>query len=77
MTKLPETQSWLYDMFMEHGFHLVWRSGTYWADLLLEQTMMQSFKSQGGLIRGSKFEESVRVVWAFIEYASMSQHTFG
>lgn len=47
------------------------------ADLLLEQTMMQSFKSQGGLIRGSKFEESVRVVWAFIEYASMSQHTFG
>ena len=33
MTRLPETHPWLYDMFIQHGFHSVGRSGSYWAGL--------------------------------------------
>jgi len=78
MTKLPETHPWLYEMFLQHGFHSVRRSGRYWAglstDLLIEQTMMRSLKSRGGLTRGSGFEESVRMVWVLTMHQCASIH---
>ena len=42
---------------MEHGYHSVWQTSKRWAvlwtDLVIEQTMMKSVKSIGGLTRGN------------------------
>ena len=49
------------------GFPVIWRSSQYWAglgsDLVIEQTLMRSLKSQGGLMRGSGMSERQRTVW--------------
>ena len=78
MKDLPTTHPWLFDMFMTQGVHSVRRSDRYWAglstDLLIEQTMMRSLKSQGGITRGSGFEESVRVVWVLTMHHCASVH---
>jgi hypothetical protein len=50
-----------------NGFHVVRRSDKYWAglgsDLVIEQTLMRSLKSTGGLTRGSGMTEHQRAVW--------------
>ena len=50
------------------GFHVIRRSSQYWAglgsDLVIEQTLMRSLKSQGGLTRGSEMSEHQWTVWA-------------
>jgi len=50
------------------GVHVIRRSSQYWAglgsDLVIEQTLMRSLKSQGGLTRGSGMSELQRTVWA-------------
>ena len=50
------------------GFHVIRRSSQYWAglgsDLVIEQTLMRSLKSQSGLTRGSEMSEHQRTVWA-------------
>ena len=52
----------------QSGFHVIRRSSQYWAglgsDLVIEQTLMRSLKSQGGLTRGSGMSEHQRTVWA-------------
>ena len=67
MQKLPETNPWLYEQFSQHGYHTVRRSNRYWAglstDLAIEQIMMRSIKSRGGLTRGRGFTETVRLMW--------------
>ena len=54
-------------MFVNQGFHAVHRSNRYWeglwTDLVIEQVMMRSIKSQGGLPRGRGITESVRLQW--------------
>ena len=66
MLDLPNYYPWLYQCFIEHGFHTVRRNSRYWAglwtDLTIEQVMMQSIKSRGGLTRGRGLTESVRSV---------------
>ncbi|KAG1670492.1 Sulfotransferase family cytosolic 2B member 1 [Nymphon striatum] len=66
MLTMSETNSWLYHQFQE-GQHDVRRSGRFWAglwsDLVIEQTLMRSIKSSGGLTRGRGFEENVRHLW--------------
>jgi hypothetical protein len=66
MLSLAETNPWLNEQFQE-GRHAVRRSGRYWAglwsDLVIEQTLMRSLKSRGGLTRGRGFEENVRHLW--------------
>jgi hypothetical protein len=66
MLTMSETNSWLYQQFQE-GQHAVRRSGRYWAglwsDLVIEQTLMRSIKSSGGLTRGQGFKENVRHLW--------------
>ncbi len=54
--------------FTEQGFHTVRRSSRYWAglwtDLVIEQVMMRSIKSRGGLTRGRGVAETVRMLIA-------------
>ena len=58
---------WVYSCFKEKGYHTVRRSDRYWAglwtDLIIEQVMMRSLKSRGGLTRGRGITESVRLLW--------------
>ena len=55
MTALPETHPDVHKKF-EEGFHVVRRSNRYWAglstDLIIEQVLMRSVKTHGGLTRG-------------------------
>ena len=67
MLCLEEDRPWLYKQYKEHGYHCVRRSDKYWAglwtDLVIEQTMMRSIKSIGGLTRGRGMDEALRTVW--------------
>jgi hypothetical protein len=51
----------------ELGRHVIRRSDQYWAglgsDLVIEQTLMRSLKSTGGLTRGNGMSEEQRAVW--------------
>ncbi|CAJ1064633.1 hypothetical protein SNEBB_002215, partial [Xyrichtys novacula] len=52
----------------QSGFHVIRRRSQYWAglgsDLVIEQTLMRSLKTPGGLTRGSGMSEHQRTVWA-------------
>ena len=66
MTELRCQYAWVYGKFQE-GYHTVRRSSRYWAgiwtDLTIEQVMMRSIKSRGGLTRGRGVHESARTLW--------------
>ena len=66
MRSLEKEYPWLSEKFLE-GDHAVKRSsGTWnglWSDLVIEQTMMRSIKSRGGLTTGRGMTESVRHMW--------------
>lgn len=66
MMELPEEHPWLYQQFI-NGNHAIRRSKRFWAglwsDLVIEQTMMRSIKSNGGLTRGRGFSEDARHLW--------------
>jgi len=65
MTDLPNTHPWLHQQFMAGGFHSIRRSDRFWAglstDLTIEQVMMRSIKSRGGLTHGRGMSE--RLMW--------------
>jgi len=56
----------VYRKFQE-GYHVVRRTDKFWAglgcDLVIEQTLMRSLKSTGGLTRGSGMTEEQRTLW--------------
>ena len=56
----------VYQHFVD-GFHVGRRSDRYWAglseDLLIEQVLMRSLKTTGGLTRGRGMTETQRLVW--------------
>ena len=66
MQDLNNTNPDLYTAFME-GQHVLRRSDRFWAgissDLAIEQLLMRSVKSAGGLTRGRGMEESQRTQW--------------
>ncbi|KAG1687728.1 hypothetical protein GQR58_008303 [Nymphon striatum] len=66
MTKLPETFPEVHRHFSQ-GFHVVRRSDRLWAglsaDVVIEQVLMRSMKTSGGLTRGRGMTEVQRVVW--------------
>ena len=66
MEELPERHPWLYEKFLE-GKHAVTRTGNDWTsvptDMTIEETLMRTVKSSGGLTRGRGFDESVRNLW--------------
>ena len=55
MHGLPNNFPWLYKCFTEDGYHTIRRSDCRWAghwtDLVIEQVMMRSIHSLGGLTR--------------------------
>jgi hypothetical protein len=66
MSDLPETHPDVYKKFDE-GYHVVRRSDRYWAglstDLIIEQVLMRSLKTCGGLTRGKGMTETQRLLW--------------
>jgi len=56
----------IYSLFL-NGLHVVRRTDRFWAglstDLVIEQTLMHSVKSTGGLTRGRGMNEQQRLVW--------------
>ncbi|KAI3379074.1 hypothetical protein SNEBB_002215 [Seison nebaliae] len=66
MRALEDDNPEVYQKF-QSGLHVTRRSNQYWAglgtDLVIEQTLMRSLKSQGGLTRGSGMSEHQRAVW--------------
>ena len=67
MNKLPETHPCLYNEFV-NGNHTAqrtkWNWTGIWTDLAIEQTMMRSIKSRGGLTGDRGMAESIRHMWA-------------
>ena len=66
MQALPSTYTWLYNCFTK-GLRAVRRSNRHWSGLwsglVIEQTLMKSIKSRGGLTRGRGMTDSVRHLW--------------
>ena len=66
MDKLEETHPTVYKQYME-GLFVLRRSDSYWAgifsDLYIEQVLVGSIKSVGGLTRGRGFLESTSLIW--------------
>lgn len=67
MREQPTNHLWLWHCFTEQGFHTVRRSNRHWAglwtDLIIEQVMMRSIKTRGGLTRGRGVTETVHLQW--------------
>ena len=67
MLQLKIDYLWVYKSFTDHGLHIVRRSDRFWAglwtDLVIEQMMMRSLKSRGGLTCCRGVTESVRTTW--------------
>lgn len=66
MSQLESSNPEVYGRFMD-GFHAVRRSDRYWAglstDLIIEQVLMRSLKTSGGLTRGRGMTEQQRLIW--------------
>ena len=66
MSDLEETHPDVHQKFLD-GFHIVRRSNQCWAglssDLVIEQMLMRSLKSIGGLTHGSGMTEDMRNLW--------------
>ena len=66
MLRLPETHPDAHRKFME-GYHVVRRSDIFWAglstDQIIEQVLMRSIKTHGGLTRGKGMTEKKHLVW--------------
>ena len=67
MEKLQNTHPNVYRHFVKDGLFVIRRTDNYWAgifpDLCIEQVLMGSIKSVGGLTRGRGFDDSTSLVW--------------
>ena len=67
MHQLEKTHPQVYERFQDDGLQVVRRSNEYWAglspDLVIEQALMRSMKTTGGLTRGRGMTETQRAVW--------------
>ena len=72
MSRLHEDFPEVYQHF-QNGLHVIRRSDRYWAglscDLVIEQVLMRSMKSGGGLMRGRGMTEQQRVIWSLAKPA--------
>ena len=66
MANLKHSDPHVHTHFMK-GYHSIRRSDRYWSglssDLVIEQVLMRSIKSVGGLTRGRGISESQRALW--------------
>jgi len=67
MLSLPESNPEVHRKF-EQGFHVVRWTNKFWcgigSDLTIEQTLMRSLKTSGGLTRGGGIDKKQRAVWS-------------
>ena len=67
MMDLQKMNEKLYDQLIESGLFFIRRSNRYWAglasDLVIEQVLMKSIKSSGGLTHGRGMDETQRTRW--------------
>ena len=65
MLELPVKYPDLYEKFSTEGYHTARRSDCFWSglctDLVIEQCMMRSVKSPGGLTKGREMIDTVRL----------------
>lgn len=73
MSNLERDKPEVYESF-DSGLHVVRRSERYWAglstDLIIEQVLMRSLKTSGGLTRGRGITEQQRLTWLLAMPAS-------
>ncbi len=78
MQNLPNDHPWLHQCSINKGFHTIRRSNRFWAglwtDLVIEQVMMRSIKSRGGLTRGRGLTDSVRHQWIYSMHKCAGVH---
>ena len=78
MMDLPNKHPWLYHKPAVEGHHVVRRTVKFWVglcpDFVIEQVLMCSLKSRGGLTRGRGMSPSVRVLWVHSMHSCGSIH---
>ena len=78
MHNLPSTFPDLHEHFTHNGYHVVRRNNRYWngiwTDLSIEQVLMRSLKSRGGLIHGRGMTDSVVLTWVHTMHVCASMH---
>ena len=78
MKQLPESHPWLYKKLAAQRYFMIRRSKRFWAglwpDLVIEQELMRSLKSRGGLTRGKGFTSNVRMLWVCMMHFCSSVH---
>ena len=78
MEELPHDHPDIYNGFLQNGYHSIRRSDRFWAglssDLIIEQVMMRSLKTSGGLTRGRGIEESTRNQWVMTAHKFAAIH---
>ena len=78
MLELPFSFPDIHEKFTNDGFHTIRRSdrfwGGLWSDVIIEQVMMHSLKSRGGLTRGRGVTETVRLTWIYSMHGAASVH---
>ena len=77
MAELESDNPEVYHHFM-NGLHVIRRSEREWAglsaDLVIEQVLMRSLKTSGGLTRGRGFTEQQQVIWTLSMPVCASVH---
>lgn len=78
MRNLKNDHPWLYELYTAKNLHAVQRSdyvlNGLWSDLTIEQVLMASMKSQGGLTHGRGATESVRTQWVYTMHHRAAIH---
>lgn len=78
MRQLPVDYPWLNNQFVQEKKHSVFRTDKHWrgiwSDLAIEQILMRSLKSRGGLTRGRGMTQSVRHQWVHTSHQSAAIH---
>ena len=78
MLEVPVKYPDLYEKFSTEGYHIARRCdrfwGGLWTDLMIEQCMMRSLKSRGGLTRGREMTDTVRLTWIHSMHACVDVH---
>jgi hypothetical protein len=78
MENLPKKHPWLYEQLAVKRLFTVRRSDRYWAglwtDLSIEQVLVKSSKSCGGLTRGRGMTDSVRTLCMYSMHKCAAVH---
>ena len=78
MLELSSKHPEIHEQFVSFGHHVIRRTDKYWSgiwsDLVIEQVLMRSIKSVGGLTRGRGFAQSTRDQWTLTAHHTGAIH---